>query len=647
MAMEFERAIEEATTLFLFDRRSQQRLQEMAEDAPPRSRDRYIIMLTQAAFAYYNTADADNVDMGRTIGHAMSILREVKRYREDRVFFTLAMRLEVDLLLHQSKIAFQDALPRDREAHIFNEEDARALSICETLLKNFPPTFEPLPDEWYSGVIPLFPPYKDQVIEFYQDRNREHRIAPLTDILKKVKGELVLLNGMILAKKFLREYNVKVRLLDRVPRYLHATVAAMGRYAETHMPQEIHFASDIAPPRNVSHSDLEMAVDTVEHQMSASKGEHDIRKYTQNLLQVGILNYLQNKPDDAIYNLVRTLKASARISPEDKKVRQYRHEEFADIPFMIGTSFLRSLSSTREVYKHEMHLLENAVTGLCQAIKLQPHYHQAYVNLLIAYQLDGDEPEQKALLRLYLREFGHDIAQLSNQYFTNKAYMDWEANHRKMTPDILMWLLLSEFCGGGDLTKGKQMLQELKTLYILNGHTHSVKYLETYRTHFRMKDEEFIADLEDDKLHSALLFFIAHGFGSLALLAGRQEGEVVVDYDNLRQSIELNSESLYFNRENASARRLIETQSQIIQFAMQRTAKRWEGIKQNMGQRFQFYEDYLRQDKCAEAVRKLATDLEIAGRLPPMQIPKAMLASMHSLITTEQRERLKQRVDAT
>ena len=55
--MIFERAINDAATMFLFDRRSQQKLEEMAEAAEPRSRDQFLIRLTHAAFAYYNAAE--------------------------------------------------------------------------------------------------------------------------------------------------------------------------------------------------------------------------------------------------------------------------------------------------------------------------------------------------------------------------------------------------------------------------------------------------------------------------------------------------------------------------------------------------------------------------------------------------------------
>jgi len=187
MAMEFEQAIQNAQTLFLFDRRSQRQLQEMAEEAPARSRDRYLIQLTMAAFAYYNATDGQAADLRKIIQQAQGVLREVKQFREDRVFFTLALRMEVDLLMRLSALAYQEAEPADRAKRVYNEEDGRALSICETLLKNFPPSFDPLPSNWYSGVIPLFPPYRDEVVLFYRDRVQEH---PSSRRCREVGGEI-------------------------------------------------------------------------------------------------------------------------------------------------------------------------------------------------------------------------------------------------------------------------------------------------------------------------------------------------------------------------------------------------------------------------------------------------------------------------
>jgi hypothetical protein len=646
--MEFEQAIENAQILFLFDRRSQRQLQEMAEEATPRSRDRYLIRLTQAAFAYYNNAaDTEDVDLRRIINQAMNILRDVKRYREDRVFYTLALRLEVDLLMHSSALTYNEAPLRERSNLIFNEEDARALSICETLLKNFPDSFDPLPSTWYSGVVPLFPPYREEVVLFYKDRVQEHRIVQLQAILRRVRDELTIAAGIVKAKQFLHDHGIVVRTHDRVARYLVSNIAVVERFLATAMPAGVHTASDITVPRGITISQLDTAIGNVEKQAETARREKDIRKYTGHLLQLGILHFLHTNPEDTASTLVRTLKASGRISPEDKKIRQYRHESFPDIPFMIGTSFLRLLLPVRQVQDHNRGLLTNCLAGLMQALVLQPTYHQAYVNLMVALRYQGDPVEIEGLVRVYLGRFDNDISQLNGWIFRNLALLDYQSNLERLNPEIIKWLLLAEFCTGGELTKAHKMLQELKTLYILNAHDFSVAYLEAYRTAFRIKDEEFIKDLENNELHSALLFYIAHAFATLSLTQGRQGSELVIEYANLDQSIELNGEALYFNPTNGSALRLVETQAQVLQFALQRTQKRWESINQNMGQRFLLYEEYLRQVKSRENLESRLTDLNLSDRLPEFKVSRAILARMDEVISPEQRDRLKHRVEAT
>ena len=645
--MEFEKAIEDAETLFLFDRRSQQLLQEMADEAPSNSRDRYLIRLTQAAFAYYNSAESQQLDISRIIRQATGILQEVKRFREDRVFFTMALRLEVDLLMHQSGLQYMAARETQKSSNIYNDQDARALSICETLLKNFPVTFEPLPSAWYSGVIPLFPIYKDQTVMFYKDRVQEHRMVPLAEILERIKEELTLASGIIRAKKFIAENNVVVSSQEKVEKFLIANIYNIERFVARNIPQAVHIATDIAPPRGIGHSQLEAAMKTANLQIAQARKEKDFRKYTGHLLQLGILNFLEDNPEDTVSALIRTLKSSSQLRPEDKQLRQYQHDTFPDIPFMLGTSYLKALLSQRQSVEFRHGLLSNGISGLMRALVLQKGYHQAYINLLVAFHYLDDMNQRDTLFKMYLETFDHDLSKLNNQAFRNLAFLDHQANGEMLNPEIVQWVLLAEFCTGGELTKVRQMLQELKTLYILNAHEYSIAYLDTYRTALRLKDEEFIKDLESNEVHSALLFYISHAFTSLSLLQSKNSGELLIDYANLEQSIELNSEALYFNPQNGSAMRLVETQTQILKFAFQRSQKRWENINNTMGQRFQFYEDYLRQDKCLSQLQDRMGTLGMADKIPDIRVSKPVAARMVDVITEEQRDRLRHRVEAT
>jgi hypothetical protein len=281
-----------------------------------------------------------------------------------------------------------------------------------------------------------------------------------------------------------------------------------------------------------------------------------------------------------------------------------------------------------------------------QALVLQPAYHHAYVNLTVDLRYRGHAEEQEQLLRLYLRRFDNSLAALNGLVFRNLAFIEHEAKGA-ITPEIVKWVLLAQFSTGGEPTGANKLLQELKTLFVLNAHDFSVAYLDAYRSAFRMKDEAFIEDLKDDGLHSAVLFYIAHAFTSLSLQQGRNNGELQIKHDNLDQAIELNSEALYFNARNGSALRLADTQAQILQFALARISKRWENINQMMGQRFQLYEEYLRHRKSADALRERLANLKLDERLPALQVSPLAQSRMEEVVSPEQRDRLQQRVDAT
>ncbi|MBI4083538.1 MAG: hypothetical protein HY423_13105 [Candidatus Lambdaproteobacteria bacterium] len=642
--MQFERAINDATTLFLFDRRSQQQLQEMAEGAMPGSRDRYLIRLTQAAFHYYNAVDAQAFDMRGAIRQAQLILREVKRFREDRAFYTMALRLEVDLLMHLSRLTYEEAAPQEKLTRLFNEEDQQALLICETLLKNLPPTLDTLPNTWYTALIPLFPPYREQVIQFYSTRAKDDRIEVLAGIMRQIKAELITLAGIVMAKRFIAERSPRLQTLDRVRSLLTANIKDLTTRIKERVPPLMQVTVDVSLPKGISRSQIEFAIRTIQERIDQSRAEKDMRKLASVLLHQGILYFLNDEAGEAVKAMVNTLRASAQIPADDKKQRQYRHEQFPDIPFIVGTSYLKTaLAGERGLQEEEKRFLEQARTALIRAVQLQPHYHQAYVNLLLVLALLAD-PGEDDIISLYLQSFEGSLANLSGLGFRNKALRETQSNANALTPDAVKWLVLSLFCAGGELTKAKRLLQELKTLYLLNAHDYVVPYLEEYRTLFRIKDPEFVADLEDASLHGAMLFYIAHAFTSLALVQGRKDTELAVDHANLDQAIELNGEALFFNRNNSSAVRLVETQAQIIEFAFQRTDKRWENIQAMIGQRFQLYEEYLRQQKSYTLLREKLATLHMEAAVPEIKLAPATVQKMESTITSEQRERLSHRV---
>ncbi len=641
--MIFEKAINEAATMMLFDRRSQQQLHDMAESAAPRSKDRYLILLTQAAFTYYNDYEAQGWDIRTSIRQAQGILREVKQYREDRIFYTLALRMEVDILLHNSRLNYQEAPQKDKLANLFNEEDERALSICDTLLKNFPPSIEPLPNAWYTSLIPLFPSFHDEVLKFYSDRVKENRIVVLEGMLKQIRAELIMASAIIMAKQFLAGTKLDLSESEWVFNLLLGSVRGVMARLNDEMPVAPQVVSDINLPKGISQGQLEIALQNVQGQIDQANQEQDMPKYTASLLQMGVLNFLRNSEPNTIKSLVNTLRASLNLDPEFKKVRQYRHETFPDIPFMVGTSFLRLALAARMNEQEDQDYLAKSINGLLQAVHLNSHYHHAYVNLVLAMHL-AMEPGREQVLGMYLESFQGNLAVLDRQLFRNLAVLESQANGSHDHPEALKWLIVSHFSRGGELTKGRKMLQELKTLYILNAHEIASRYLDGYRSALRQDDREFITDLEDNAIHSAILFHIAHSFASRSLNQGKGNQEVVLDHEHLDQSIELNADALYFNAQNVSALRLVDTQKSIIRFALKRSEKRWEHINTSMSNRFSYYEDYLREMKSYGKLKERLTSVSLGRLVSTMKFSETAALRMDVNLTADQRERLRNRV---
>ena len=641
--MEFEKAIDNVSTMFLFDQRSMQILQELADAASPNTRDHALIRLSQAAFLYYNALDTQQENMRRPIKQAMDILNGVKRYREDRVLYTMSLRLEVDLLMHVSRITLLESPPGQELSKLFNEPDKRALSICQTLLKNLPVNFDTLPNTWYTSLIPLFPPFQDQTVLYYKDRVKENRIIPLSGILRQLRRELVTAAGLIETKRYVVENKIRVNPPSLLRAVYRMSLKEVLARVEQELPQNFMVMSDITLPKKVLPSQLDAALGTVQSNVDKSKQDRDIRKYTGSLLHMGVLHFLRENHADGIYSLVQTLRASANIDTEDKKLRMYRHEEFPDIPFMIGTSFLRMKLKEENSEENDALYMTNGTAGLMQAVHLNPNYHQAFVNLALAASLEGDGEEDKVIL-LYLQQFGSDLSLVSRAVFRNRALHEYRSARNLATPELVKWLLVASLSTGGEVTEGKKMLQELKTLYVLNAHEYSASYLDEYRSALRMNQESFINDLKDDALHSAILFHIAHAFTYLATSQNKGDADIKVDLDKMDQGIEMNTEALYFNSKNSSAERLVDIQAQLLQYLAKRTEQQWENINTNVGQRFQLYEDYLRQERSVELMTNRLTDLQMESMAPEVKISQTALLKMDGMITEDQRKRIRDRV---
>ena len=645
--MVFEKAIEEAAQMFLFDSRSQQRFSEMAEEAHQKSRDWYLIRATHASFIYYNAFESQGWEIHKEIRQAQAILRDAKLFREDRVFYTMALRMEVDMLLHQSRLSYLEAPRKERAKQLFNEHDERALSICTTLLKNIPENLEIFPNAWFTSLLPLYPSFREEVMLFYRDRVKEHRIMVLQRILNQIRRELSIASAIVMTKKFLVATKGDFTGSENIRPFLLSSPREVLARLEDKRPVTFHISSDKQLPKGISQGQLELAGKAAKVQIKEANQEKDMRKYAGALLQLGIINFLSENDTSAVQSLVNTLRASQKIDPQFRELRQYRHEEFPDLPFMIGTSLLRMAIAARARDEEATTYLEQSQAAFMQAIQLNPHYHQAYVNLALSLS-EAKSPQVRDVVMFYLQNFNRDMMQLDGRIFRNLALSYADDEDGIVSPEGLFWLLLSFFSPGGDLSKGRQMLLELKTLYTLNAHEYSSKFLTVYRTALRQNDEEFIADLENSDVHSAILFFIAHGFASRALVHGKRPGdEVTVDHEFLDQSVELNADSLYFNPQNGSAVRLVDTQLQIIQFALKRSEKRWEAINQNLSHRFQYYEDYLRQMKSLTLLQERLGNLKLGHLVPDLRISENAQVRMDLNLSSDQRDRLKNRVEMT
>ena len=311
---------------------------------------------------------------------------------------------------------------------------------------------------------------------------------------------------------------------------------------------------------------------------------------------------------------------------------------------MIGSCYLQLELADLANMDEEPVLLSKGKTSLMRAVELNPRYHQAFANLALAVSLEDKDEEADEITRLYLEQFNNDLSLVNRAVFGNRALRSYRNQGNQATPGLMKWLLLASLCTGGVLTAGKKMLQELKTLYVLNAHEYGAAYLDSYRSALRTNQESFIEDLRDDNLHSALLFFIAHALHYSAITMGRGGEDLRVELDGLDDGIDLNAEALYFNRRNNSAERLVQSQVQLLQYLSRRTEKRWEDINTKLGQRFQMYEDYLREQRSAGHLKSRLAEIGREELVPRIQVSRAVRLKMDGVIDQEQRQRIRDRV---
>ncbi|MDH4121201.1 MAG: hypothetical protein OEV94_05825 [Deltaproteobacteria bacterium] len=648
--MIFEEAIQDRQVLFLFDRLTQHKLVEMSQGARPGTTDHALFQLTLAAFSYYH-ALADGAEMEPILQPALDMVRKVKQSFDDQVFLTLARKLEMDLLLRISLERLRAA--RGDSSALVHEEDLLAQELAEVMLEEIPHKTEALPDEWMCEWLPLWPPYKEQVLAFYDNPEKEKQRETLGKLLKELRGEVMTSLGVVRAKRLISESQLEMESPSILITMLSNATPRVTQILLEMFPPDFLFPSDIVIPSTVTPRHLNDALLSLEGTLAQSLKAQDTHKYTSYLLHQGIMRFLLGNWQGAVQSLVQTLRASRRIPAEDRKLRMYRHEEFSDIPFMVGTSYLR-LALAEDIRPEDTaKALSRAQSGLLRAASLNRDYHQALVNLGIALGLDHSQGEaaRMTLFHHYLDRFGGKLAAVFNSFMRNQARIEYLREGNQYSPAMAMWLVLSHLAGPAELTTGQQMLQELKTLYVLNAHEFSASYLRQYKRLIRTSDPEFGEDIDDDGLHSAILFYMAHAHVYLAI--GRKKDpktkveETEVNYPTMREGVELLSQSLGHNAANSSARRLVETLGQLLVFLMKKTEKKWETARLQPAIRFTLYEETLRQKDVLGLMKEKMTPLNLGSLVPDYSLPEATQGRIDQLLTSDQKSRLAQRVTET
>ena len=88
----------------------------------------------------------------------------------------------------------------------------------------------------------------------------------------------------------------------------------------------------------------------------------------------------------------------------------------------------------------------------------------------------------------------------------------------------------------------------------------------------------------------------------------------------------------------------MQSQVQLLQYLSRRTEKRWEDINTKLGQRFQMYEDYLREQRSAGHLKSRLAEIGREELVPRIQVSRAVRLKMDGVIDQEQRQRIRDRV---
>ena len=650
MSMQFTWAIENAATLMLFDTLSQQRLAEIAAQAEERSLDYYLIRLSQASLYLHNVDQQEPSKITETLARCARFLRQLRGIKAPPSLAVMALFLELDILLHRSRLTLEED-PQNRQL-LFNDDDKKAYLLGKRLMSSLPGTLNPLPDSWHSAFIPLMPRFRQQIMEFYQEKTVERRAYSLSEILIHIRSLLHAALGIILAKQYLVQHTRGALSEEDIRRWFCQDLGKLRGVLGEQLARQVQIMRDPRLPRGVSRTAMMLAIsENTQHLQEVSK-KGDRRIQASAYFKQGTLAFMAVQPQHVLHALSETLDANKQLTPQEKAERQQNHALFPDLPFMVGTAYLwlaKPLlqARTKGVEAQRNDYLKKAESAFMQAILLQPTFHDAYVNLALVSQL-LNSPHLERLYRLYLDRFGGDIKQLKGTVFVNRAFLINEGQHvahQPFLPESYKWLLLSRFCSGGSRTAAGRMLRDLKSLFILQGHGISAGYLRLYQQSL-MREPSFAEDLKNPELHSAILFYLAHAFTYLSLPGHRkqvQDDGQIMDYQHFARGIRLNGQALFFNPQNPSALSLISTQRFALRFALRKSEQRWETAN-HPARAQRAYEEYLRQMQCHALLSARIQTLKLSQPLPRPQFSAKAEANLFRLFPAAAQNRLQSRV---
>lgn len=656
--MNLQPIADQASTLLLFDNRSQQFLIDFSQDCRKGSYEYAFVLLTQAAMGFYNALTNQEEHLDPVILKAKKFLKNIDPKVLDPLNRAFYYKLVADIEYQSSLQRFEKKVKARMKVEpedFYNEHDEKLRKILAQVMKLIPE--DPrrnFPRELITRWIVLFPPYEKDLISFYKSNpNEEDRVVKL----KKIIGQLWDECNAALGRSYFKKYLAAQKLSKGTAHKMKGFLSISQKTVISHVREAMHYeyldTVDIKPPKQVSQNGILEAIEDLKQVLNQHKKERKHTEYTRSMLHLGILYYLSRNYEMAIRVLVKTLEEGKRINAADKELKVNRPNEFPDIPFMIGSSYLRIVlkkqADIRDVLDLEHYLLK-AKNAFSRAIDLDPGYHAAYVNnVLIDCLLPDGNPVK--LIKEYKAAFGDQVFSIDGMVFRHVALNEFKHEGYLLAPKVvfnLMVYLSSKHIEDSE-HEAEEMLADLKTLYLLNSHDLVLAYHQKYVAQSRDQFSRFYEGLTDDGVHSALLFYFAHAFCALALKQSKMNGKehVTIDYDKLQTAVELVTNSLFFHHENPSSTRLLNTVTHIIKYSLGEIRKKWENIliNKSSASRMIMYEDYIRTMKVKQVLMERLQEVNLDIDTDNLDLPESIRLQMFQSLSDAQRMQAEQRAE--